>query len=63
MPSKRLFLEQERQLWKIPLEHFGPELLLQIVVELWGTFDTWSTPRLIICPRLIIPWQFLPGVF
>lgn len=39
MPSKRLSLEQERQLWEIALEHFGPELLLQIIVELWGTFD------------------------
>lgn len=39
MPSKRLSLEQERLLWEIALEHFGPELLLQIVVELWGTFD------------------------
>lgn len=63
MPSKRLSLGQERLLWEIALEHFGSELLLQIVVELWGTFDTWSTPRLIIRPRLIIPCQCLPRVF
>lgn len=39
MPSKRLSLAQERLLWEIALEHFGPELLLEIVVELWGIFD------------------------
>ncbi|MBX6690028.1 hypothetical protein I8746_10480 [Pseudomonas sp. USTB-Z] len=39
MPSKSLSLDQERLLWEIALKHFGPELLLKIVVELWGTFD------------------------
>ncbi|AQW70401.1 hypothetical protein [Pseudomonas parafulva] len=39
MPSKRLSLGQEPLLWEIALEHYGPELLLEFVVELWGTFD------------------------
>lgn len=39
MPRKRLTLGQEGQLWEIALNHFGPEHLLQLVVELWGTFE------------------------
>lgn len=39
MPRNRLTLAQEGLLWEIALNHFGPEQLLQIVVELWGTLE------------------------
>jgi len=39
MPSKRLPLSQEALLRDIALEHFGPEGLLQLVVELWSGFE------------------------
>ncbi|OII56783.1 hypothetical protein BIW19_04160 [Pseudomonas putida] len=39
MPSKRLSLSQESLLWDIALRHFGPEQLLQIVVEIWGALE------------------------
>lgn len=39
MPRNRLTLTQEGQLWEIAFNHFGPEQLLQIVVELWGALE------------------------
>ncbi|QDR68452.1 hypothetical protein FPB55_12760 [Pseudomonas sp. BJP69] len=39
MPRNRLTLAQEGLLWEIALNHFGPEQLLQIVVELWGALE------------------------
>ncbi|POF88361.1 hypothetical protein [Pseudomonas putida] len=39
MPRNRLTLAQERLLWEIALNHFGPEQLLQIVVELWDALE------------------------
>ncbi len=39
MPSKRLSLSQEGQLWELALQHYGPEQLLQIAIELWANLD------------------------
>ncbi|MFK4231646.1 hypothetical protein [Pseudomonas guariconensis] len=39
MPRNRLTLAQEGLLWEIALNHFGPEQLLQIVVELWDALE------------------------
>ncbi|EOV0931919.1 hypothetical protein ACOLSI_000260 [Pseudomonas aeruginosa] len=39
MPSKRLSLSQEGLLWELALQHYGPEQLLQIVVQMWASFE------------------------
>ena len=39
MPRNRLTLAQEGLLWEIALNHYGPEQLVQIVVELWDTIE------------------------
>lgn len=39
MPSKRLSLSQEGQLWELDLQHYGHERLLQIVIELWRVLE------------------------
>lgn len=36
MTRARLELSQEGRLWEIALAYFGPEKLLETIVDLWG---------------------------